>query len=157
MSISDFFQIQNIIFSVTFFNSSVHTVLVTDIYTSLPLCMFSCGKTGLASLRHREDQHVDNRRSGGPRGGGRHYNKYPVLETLPHWQTGLPARHHEHHPTKTEGERLKTLCNDSNEMFSGILKHCFAWDFFFLSNVRFICRSFWFVLLLYLLMCYWYC
>jgi len=93
--------------------------------------MFSCGETGLSFLRHREDQHVDNRRGGSSRGGGRHYNNYPVLETLPHWQTGIPARHHEHHPAKTEGERerLEMLSNDL------ILKHCFSWQI--LTKLRF--------------------
>lgn len=145
-------QRKNIIFRLHFWTVVYILSLVTDIYTSLPLCMFSCGKTGLASLRHREDQHVDNRRGGGPRGGGRHYNIYPVLETLPHWQTGIPARHHEHRPTKTEGERRCVMIHVFWDM-----KHCFSWDFFFLSNVRFICRSFCFVLLLCLLMYQWYC
>lgn len=51
---------------------------------------------------------MDYSRSGGASTGGDDHHKHTVLETLPHGQAGVPARHHEHCPTEAEGKREKS-------------------------------------------------
>lgn len=71
---------------------------------SLSLTSFcSCWKGGICALWYWEHKLVDHRRCGDSPPCGHHHHFHPILETVSHWQAGVPARCHDLYSAETEG------------------------------------------------------
>lgn len=64
----------------------------------------SCGQGEAAIAGVPEQQPVGHRRRGHSRAGGDGDCRHPLLETLPHGQVGLSARHRGQHSAAAEGK-----------------------------------------------------
>lgn len=78
-------------------------VKLATVSASVWLLLCSCRKSGICTLWPQERKLVDCRRRGDSPPCGRRHHFHPVLETVPHRQAGVPARHHDLYSAETEG------------------------------------------------------
>lgn len=69
----------------------------------------SCWKGGICTLRYWEHKLVDCHRRGDSPPCGDHHHFHPILETVSHWQAGVPARRHDLYSAETEGRVKSTF------------------------------------------------